>query len=81
MAIGYEAGKTSQGINAVAIGFKAGKTTQHDNSIVINSSGIVLETDGTGRFFVKHIRGFAHGFGMGRMHYDDGSGEITYSTS
>lgn len=81
VAIGYAAGSTSQGAAAVAIGQTAGQTSQHANSIILNATGSALNSTGTSRFFVKPIRGVAHGIGVGRLVYDSTTGEITYSTS
>ena len=81
VAIGTKSGEISQGNSAVAIGDRAGRTNQDDNSIVLNATGLDLNTDGINRFFVKPVRGVAHGLGVGVMKYDPTTGEITYSTN
>ena len=81
VAIGTKSGEISQGNSAVAIGDRAGRTNQHDNSIVLNATGADLNTDGVSRFFVKPVRGVAHGLGVGVMKYHPTTGEITYSTN
>lgn len=81
VAIGIFAGQTSQGESAVAIGNRAGQTNQHANSIILNGGGTAFNTDGINRFFVKPVRGVAHGLGVGVMKYDPTTGEITYSTN
>jgi len=59
IAIGTSAG--AAGANSIAIGYEAGKTSQHDNSIVLNASGSALDTAGVSRFYVKPIRSVASG--------------------
>jgi len=54
---------------------------QHDNSICLNATGVTLNTTAVSGLFVKPIRSGAHGIGVGALHYDASSGEITYSTS
>ena len=77
VAVGLYAGQVSQGINAVAIGRLAGQTSQHANSIILNASGVALNSDGTGRFFVDPIRTTSAGV---PLMYNSTTKEITYST-
>jgi hypothetical protein len=56
VAVGNSAGLTSQGSNAVAVGYAAGYSDQHDNSIVLNATGSILNTEGTGRTYIKPLR-------------------------
>jgi hypothetical protein len=43
LAIGNQAGRINQGLNAIAIGDKAGQTNQSNNSIVLNATGTALD--------------------------------------
>jgi hypothetical protein len=43
LAIGNQAGRINQGLNAIAIGDKAGQTNQSNNSIVLNATGAALD--------------------------------------
>jgi hypothetical protein len=81
IAIGRQAGQTSQGDFTVAIGAYAGQNTQHDNTIVLNATLNTLDSNTTNALFIKPIRGVAYGIGAGRLQYDATSGEITYSTN
>ena len=97
IAVGLNAGKDTQGAGSVAIGSGAGESTQgdwcvaigagaqnsggHDDCITLNGGGTNLPTIGVGRFMVDPIRGVAHGLGVGVMHWDSGTKEVTYSTN
>jgi hypothetical protein len=74
VAVGYEAGKTDQGTNAVAVGYLAGQTSQHDNTVVINASGSALNTEGTGRTYIKPLRVATVASNV--MTYDQTTGEV-----
>jgi hypothetical protein len=60
IAIGPLAGETSQGNYAIAIGYLSGQTNQHAGSIVLNGSGALLNTTGSG-FYVNPIRSSSNG--------------------
>jgi hypothetical protein len=79
VAIGREAGETSQGANAVAIGYLAGQSSQTGGSIALNASGVALNPNQVG-LFIRPIRGVARGLGVGVLHYDSSTYEVTYST-
>jgi len=79
VAIGQRAGDQNQGSSAVAIGAGAGSANQDNNSIIINASGNDLNSTGSNGLFIKPVRGVAHGLGVGVLHYDPTTGEITYS--
>lgn len=75
IAIGVDAGKSNQGLNAVAIGSKAGTTSQHDNTVIINATGLEVNSEGTGRLYVKPVREAAN---AKSLYYDVTSGEVTF---
>ena len=54
LAIGNQAGRINQGLNAIAIGDKAGQTNQSNNSIVLNATGNALDAVAPG-FYVAPI--------------------------
>jgi len=74
LAVGYLAGQTSQGTNAVAVGYLAGQTSQHDNTVVLNASGSALDTEGTGRTYIKPLRVATVASNV--MTYDQTTGEV-----
>jgi hypothetical protein len=74
VAVGRQAGQTSQGDSAVAVGYLAGQTSQHDNSIVLNASGSALDTVGTGRTYIKPLRVATVASNV--MTYDQTTGEV-----
>jgi hypothetical protein len=74
VAIGPGAGQTSQGTNAVAVGYLAGQTNQHDNTVVLNASGSALDTEGTGRTYIKPLRVATVASNV--MTYDQTTGEV-----
>ncbi len=83
VAIGSQAGVgllSGQGSNAIAIGNLAGKDSQTARSIGINASGAELKPNAEG-LFIRPIRGVKRNLGAGVLHYDIGSGEVTYSTN
>jgi hypothetical protein len=73
-ALGNAAGATSQGTEAVAVGYLAGQTNQHDNTVVINASGSALNTEGTGRTYIKPLRVATVASNV--MTYDQTTGEV-----
>ncbi len=75
VAIGWSAGQTSQGDYAIAIGYRAGFANQHAGSIVLNGSGALLNTTGSG-FFVNPIRSTANGR---PLMYDTATSELVSS--
>ncbi len=54
LAIGNQAGRVNQGLNAIAIGDKAGQTNQSNNSIVLNATGVALDAVAPG-FYVAPV--------------------------
>jgi len=54
LAVGNQAGRINQGLNAIAIGDKAGQTNQSANSIVLNATGTALDAVAPG-FYVAPI--------------------------
>jgi hypothetical protein len=74
VAMGNSAGQTNQGNNAVAVGYQAGRTNQHANSIVLNASGSALDTEGTGRTYIKPLRVATVASNV--MTYDQTTGEV-----
>ena len=74
IAVGYQAGQTTQGTQAVAVGYLAGETSQHDNSIVLNASGSALDTTGASRTYIKPLQAGVVAGNM--MAYDSTSGEV-----
>jgi hypothetical protein len=56
VAVGWLAGTTAQGANAVAIGVSAGRTSQANNSIIINATGANLNQTTANTFTVKPVR-------------------------
>jgi hypothetical protein len=74
VAIGPGAGQTSQGTNAVAVGYLAGETNQHANTVVLNASGSALDTEGTGRTYIKPLRVATVASNV--MTYDQTTGEV-----
>ena len=78
IAIGENAGATSQGAKAVAIGYFAGDTNQHANSIVINASGTALQTTQASSLVIKPIRNVTMTTILG---YDATSGEVMHNAA
>jgi hypothetical protein len=79
IAIGAEAGGNSQGTNSIAIGFRAGRANQANNSIVLNSTGANLNNTTANSFVVAPVRNTSGNAGI--LQYNDGTKEVTYSTS
>jgi hypothetical protein len=50
VALGNQAGRINQGLNAIAIGDKAGQTNQSANSIILNASGSILDAIAPGLY-------------------------------
>ena len=48
------------------------------NALKLNSSGIEADSGG---LKISNIRGVAHGLGVGVMHFNTSTNEITYSTN
>jgi hypothetical protein len=57
VAVGRQAGISEQGASAVAIGAYAGVTGQGANSIILNGTGVALNTTTASSFHVKPVRG------------------------
>jgi hypothetical protein len=74
VAVGRGAGQSNQGTNAVAVGYLAGQTNQHDNTVVLNASGSALNTEGTGRTYIKPLRVATVASNV--MTYDQTTGEV-----
>jgi hypothetical protein len=73
-AVGPNAGESNQGTQAVAVGYLAGQTNQHDNTVVLNASGSALNTEGTGRTYIKPLRVATVASNV--MTYDQTTGEV-----
>lgn len=78
VAIGWGAAQTNQGDYAIAIGYRAGFVNQHASSIVLNGSGALLNTTGTG-FYVNPIRSSSSS--AKALMYDTATSELFYSTT
>jgi hypothetical protein len=74
VAIGPGAGQSNQGTNAVAVGYLAGETNQHANTVVLNATGSALNTEGTGRTYIKPLRVATVASNV--MTYDQTTGEV-----
>jgi hypothetical protein len=74
VAVGRGAGQSNQGTQAVAVGYLAGQTNQHDNTVVLNASGSALNTEGTGRTYIKPLRVATVASNV--MTYDQTTGEV-----
>lgn len=81
VAIGETAGQSDQGQYAVAIGYQAGKTSQHAGTIVINATGAALNTDGSGRCFIRPVRSLGTNSTQSFLAYDSSTSEVTYATA
>lgn len=81
IAIGQQAGITSQGTNAVAIGAYAGQTSQPANTIILNASGSAVNgvAAQTSSFYVNPIRSTNPQAGF--VYYNANTYEVVYSTS
>jgi len=73
--------ENDQDTNVIVIGSETGQTNQTNNSIIRNDSETALNTLTPTSLFIKPIRGVVHGLGVGVLHYDPASSEITYSTN
>ena len=69
--------------NSVAIGRQAAYHGSSAKCVVLNGTGAPLPSTviGAESFYVKPIRGVAHGKGAGVMVYEASTGEITYSSN
>ena len=74
--MGFAAGQTNQGTNAIAIGNAAGTSNQAANSIILNASGVALN-NATSGLFIAPIRDAAS---TNILSYDPLTKEVTYST-
>jgi len=88
IALGTNAGQTSQGLNAVAIGALAGQASQASNTIILNATGSALNgvAGQASRFYVKPVRdgGAASGMsaaGFKPCYYNPTTGEFVYASS
>ena len=80
IGIGYQAGRTNQGDYSIAIGRDAASSNQPANSICINGTVNSFNSVANGTC-IRPIRGVSHGIGVGRMHYNTTTFELTYSTN
>jgi hypothetical protein len=91
VALGYNAGLTSQGQSAVAIGYNAGITSQATNSIILNATGANLNQTTANTFTVKPVRAVTSvtfaaptagsiPAGFSPMYYNPTTGEIIVVT-
>ena len=78
VAIGAQAGLTSQGANSIAIGNNAGVTNQASNSIILNATGSTLDQTTANTFTVKPIRAVTDITGLKQLYYDPSTGEIVF---
>jgi hypothetical protein len=82
VAIGYNAGLTSQGQEAVAIGYGAGQTSQATRSIILNATGSALNQTTADTFTVAPVRNDVSTANVGQvMFYNTTSKEITYGNT
>jgi hypothetical protein len=80
IAIGALAGTANLAPNCVVLGFSAGTSSvANANSIVINATGGVLNSAGTGTLTIAPIRGIATATPV--LVYDTTTKEITYNAS
>jgi hypothetical protein len=84
VAVGRNAGNTSQGLSSIAIGENAGYTSQANNSIILNATGANLNQTTANTFTVKPVRGDSTsnlvGGGFKAVYYNSTTGEFAYST-
>ena len=78
VAIGVSAGNNGQGSKSIAIGAYAAQTSQHSSTIMLNASGVVQNTDGVDRFYVRPIRPSSSP--QGALEYNNTTKEVTYDT-
>lgn len=78
IALGFQAGQTSQGNYAIAIGYNAGLTSQHNNSVIINGGSTTLNSTGGGTY-INPVRIAAPTGNL--MYYNTSTKEIIYSTA
>jgi len=84
VAVGTNAGYTTQGAFSVAIGYSAGQSNQASNCIVINGSGSSLENTTTGTCVIKPIRTVTGGVapaGFSATYYNPTTGELIVVTT
>ena len=89
MAIGSGAGQgaatggstTPLLANSIAIGNVAAYYGSTVKCVVLNASGGPTQRITAEGFYVKPVRGVAHGKGAGVMVYEASTGEISYSTN
>ena len=75
IAIGDAAGQTNQGNNAIAIGGGAGYIGQGNNSIILNATGTQLNNTAANTFTVKPVR---NANTANALFYNATTGEISY---
>lgn len=81
IAIGVAAARLNQGANSIAIGTGAGLASQHRNSIILSANPTAVNSTANFTCYIAPIRGQALGLGVGVMHYNPISFEVTYSTT
>jgi hypothetical protein len=79
VAVGAYAGGSEQGANAIAIGRQAGETAQAANSIILNATGATLDQTTANTFTVAPIRNISATSGV--LQYNDSTKEVSYSNS
>jgi hypothetical protein len=75
IAIGYNAGLTSQGQYSLALGYTAGVTNQHTRTIAISGTNTTLNTDRSDALFINPIRNAVN---SNTLKYNTSTKEITY---
>lgn len=78
IALGFQAGQTSQGNYAIAIGYNAGLTSQHTNSVIINGGSTTLNSTGSGTY-INPVRVAAPTGNL--LYYNTTTKEMIYSTA
>jgi hypothetical protein len=82
VAIGYLAGRETQGDNCIAIGFRAGDSNQHDNTIILNATGGDLNSTNSNALYINPIRSDITPSGAtGTLIYDNSTNEVYVNTS
>jgi hypothetical protein len=78
VAVGNQAGQTSQGAYAIAVGYRAGYSEQGDNSIILNATNALFNSTTASSFHVKPVRG--GNYAASALAYTSG-GEIVEETN
>jgi len=76
ISIGYES--VGMGTNSIALGTDSEAT--HISSICINATGAHMDTHNANSLVIAPVRPVPRALGVGVMHYDSGTGEVTYSS-